>query len=175
MNEEAWKDVVGYEGLYGVSNTGKLRGLYDVWRKSDLMGLSKDTHGYYYQGLHKDGKNSNHRIHRLVAIAFIPNPENKPQVNHINGVKTDNRVENLEWVTSKENHIHAVKMGLRTFGCITGENSTSSKLKDKDILDIRAEYSKNPCVATKRTISAQYNVTIQCIHYIVNRISWKHI
>lgn len=67
---------------------------------------------YLRVDLHKDGKGKSMPIHRLVATAFIPNPENKGEVNHINGIKTDNRVENLEWVTHKENVHHAYKTGL---------------------------------------------------------------
>ena len=106
MNE--WKDVKGYEGIYLVSNTGEIRSLkYNKNLKPFL------THwGYLRIVLNKDKKTKTTFVHRVVASAFIPNPDNKPQVNHIDGNKQNNRVENLEWVSDKENKIHGFKNGL---------------------------------------------------------------
>ena len=73
-----------------------------------------EGHGYLFISMPDRGKPKNFKIHRLLAKSFIPNPEGKPMVNHINGIKDDNRLENLEWVTNKENMIHAVKIGLIT-------------------------------------------------------------
>jgi hypothetical protein len=102
---EIWKSIKGYEGLYEVSNLGNVK------RKG--FELKKiDRNGYYRVCLQKNKKRNWRSINRLVAEAFIPNPENKPQVNHINAIKTDNRVENLEWTTGIENIRHARKMGL---------------------------------------------------------------
>lgn len=117
---ELWKPVVGYEGLYEVSNLGSVRSLDHyvnvVSNNSVYVGKStrlvkgrilngyKNKCGYMTVCLHdKNHKQSLKTIHRLVAEAFIPNQENKPQVDHINTIRTDNRVENLRWVTSKEN------------------------------------------------------------------------
>lgn len=98
MNE-VWKDIKGYEGLYQISDQGNV---FSVKRNKTLRPLI-NTYGYHFVNLHRDGKQIASQIHRLVAEAFIPNPDNKPQVNHINENKADNRVCNLNWMTNKEN------------------------------------------------------------------------
>lgn len=127
MHNEQWKDVVGYEEYYEVSNLGRVR------RKKDVC-FSNGSHLWHPEGVlkplqfhRKDLKRSDyrrvclckngekpkqHRLHRVVAKAWIPNPLNKPEVNHKNGIKYDNRVENLEWMTGEENRAHQVANGL---------------------------------------------------------------
>lgn len=107
MNE-IWKDIVGYEGLYKISNLGNIKSLdrlsfggKNIKGRNMCPSLKKD--GYLEIPLCKDKKRKYYRVHRLVAIAFIPNIENKPCIDHINTITTDNRVENLRWVTYKEN------------------------------------------------------------------------
>lgn len=120
---EIWKDVKGYEGFYQVSNTGRVKSLDRTIYFSDgrirkyagqiLNRNSKTSSGYKQCILKVNGISKYAYIHRLVAETFIENPKNKREVNHINGNKDDNRVENLEWVTASENDYHAVKSGLR--------------------------------------------------------------
>ena len=103
-NIEIWKPVVGYEGLYEVSNLGKVKAI--KWHRGEEekeMRPYTTYKGYLRLRLTKNGKGKQFQIHRLVAEAFIPNPENKPYIDHINTDRTDNRVENLRWVTNKEN------------------------------------------------------------------------
>lgn len=106
--EEHFKPIKGYEELYEVSNLGMVKNI----KFNKILKPVTDSDGYYVVGLHGHNKRSIKKIHRLVAIAFIPNLENKPQVNHINAIKNDNRIVNLEWATAKENVNHAEMMGL---------------------------------------------------------------
>ena len=110
---ETWKDIVGYERLYQISSSGKVKSFprYGTKTKDErILNQYKNRYGYMYVVLYKDGKRKIKTTHQLVAQAFIPNPENKPQANHINGDKTNNRVENLEWVTASENKLHSYKV-----------------------------------------------------------------
>lgn len=115
--KEIWKDIKGYEGLYQVSNLGRVRSFPRRGTHTNKIHILKpgiNHKGYLQVGLVNKGKSHSYKVHRLVADAFIQNLNRKEQVNHINGVKTDNRVENLEWCTNKENMKHAWKMGLRS-------------------------------------------------------------
>lgn len=103
MMNEIWKDIKGYEGLYQVSNLGNVKSLCNNKTRKEKILKPKQRKGYLYVGLCKNGKVKQYLVHRLVAEHFIPNPNNLPQIDHINTNKTDNRVENLRWVTQKEN------------------------------------------------------------------------
>lgn len=104
--------IKGFESLYGVDELGNVYSFHYHGKPNKLQKLkaSEDHHGYMVVNLF-DGKIARkHRIHRLISITLIPNPDNKPQVNHINGNRHDNRVENLEWATSSENIKHAYRV-----------------------------------------------------------------
>lgn len=107
---EIWRDVNGYEGLYQVSNLGRLRRMFKNGKVNFLSG-KKDKDGYVEVILSKNQTKKFARLHRLVADAFAPNPENKPQVNHKDRNKENNAASNLEWVTGSENTIHAYATG----------------------------------------------------------------
>ncbi len=109
--EEVWKPVVGYEGLYQVSNLGRIKSTnYKTHKNEKILKLFKDYKGYLYVCLRKHGKAKFLKVHRLVLFAFMPQTDLfKNQVNHINEIKTDNRLENLEWVTARENNVHGTR------------------------------------------------------------------
>lgn len=107
MTKEIWKDIEEYEGIYQVSNLGKVKSFK---RGSErMLKPCRDRRGYLIVDLYKNGKHKNNKIHRLVAQAFIPNPENKSEINHIDEDKTNNNVDNLEWSTRKENLNHGTR------------------------------------------------------------------
>lgn len=120
MNKEIWKEIDGYDGLYLVSSEGRVKSLSrlvnfgkNVRKTKDvILGGSSNGNGYRYVTLCSNGINTREYVHRLVAKAFLDNPENKEEVNHINGVKDDNELDNLEWATRIENQQHAYDTGL---------------------------------------------------------------
>ncbi|HJX49856.1 MAG TPA: NUMOD4 domain-containing protein [Candidatus Nanoarchaeia archaeon] len=122
--KEIWKDIKGYEGLYLVSNLGRIKSLERTIyngriyynRKEKILKIQMDSRKYYCLiFLYKMNIKKVFLIHRLVAHAFISNPKNKPEINHKDGNKQNNKSNNLEWSTSSENKIHAFKTGLRIF------------------------------------------------------------
>lgn len=113
-----WRSVVGYEGLYEVSTDGRVRTVEHITNgrtitPTELAIRIYKSQRYARVRLYRGGKSKDCMVHRLVAEAFIPNPDNKPQVNHINGDRSNNRVENLEWCTASENQRHAFRAGLK--------------------------------------------------------------
>lgn len=150
-------NIKGYD-KYKVSVYGNVFSFHT----SKLLKPSLDVNGYPRVNLSKDGKQTVIRIHRLVAEAFISNPENKPCINHKNGIKSDNRVVNLEGCTYSENNKHAYDTGLK----LKGENHCNAKLSDKQVEAIRALRSTTNF--SQSQLSLMYGVSREHIRDIVN-------
>lgn len=175
MDKEIWKDIEGYEGLYQVSNLGKVRSLVSHWGNKLLVPRIKkaalNSKGYERVGLSKNKRMIQIFVHRLVAIAFIPNPENKPCVNHIDGNHRNNCADNLEWCMQKENIKHAFDTKLAP----SGTERKYVKLTKEQVECIRKEYvphSKNFSISQ---LSKKYDVSNDLIYAIVHNKIYKDV
>lgn len=166
-----WKDIVGYEIEYQINQFGEIRTLKDSpkLKKYDVLKpqISK-RNGYVYQMLYKNGKEKLLRVHRLVAMAFLPNPNNLPQVNHKDGNKQNNSVDNLEWCEQSDNMKHAYKNGLQ----IPSENQrkaiiNTNKLKQKKVCQIKDGKIINTFSGISKA-SRQTKISISCISRCCN-------
>ena len=176
---EIWKDVVGFEGLYKVSNLGSVKGMSKSWvcgmysgirtKPESILKLSIESNGYYQVWMAKSGDGKHYLVHRLVAKAFLENLENKKDVNHKNGNKLDNALDNLEWCTRSENIIHAFRNNFKKPS--SGSKHGMSKLKEDDVLKIRELAGKY----TKLELAEMFGVGRRSINNIVNYKSWTHI
>lgn len=163
--EEQWKPVIGYEEYYSVSSIGNV---YSVRRNNNLALSYEKKGGYVSVELNVGGKAKRVKVHRLVAIAFLPNPENKSTVNHKNSIRSDNRVENLEWATQSENILHAFKYGNKDNH---GEKHSHNKLTERDVIIILSLKGKH----TQQEIADMFKVSRENISRIHRRLSWKNI
>ncbi len=174
MIKETWADVKGYENYYRVSSFGRVKSLERVVVHGDGTRTIKETmlvnildNGYNHVSLSVQGRATKIRVHRIVATAFIPNCNNKDTVNHIDGNKTNNNVNNLEWATIGENIRHAHKTGLTNSH---GENNTSSVLKYDEVVKIRDLHKTGKYL--HRELAEMFGVSRRNIGYIVNKSSW---
>lgn len=169
MKKEIWKDIPEYEGYYQISNLGRLKTLKrEGFILNDRIRKSvKDQKGYLKLGLNKNNKKKMFRISRLVAEAFIPNPNNYPQINHKDGNKQNNHYKNLEWCNNSQNRIHGFRTGL--IKKPIGELNPNSKLTLIQINQIRI--LKN--LFTINELSKIYNITYQQIRNIIQYKNWK--
>lgn len=165
--EEVWVKVdwLDWDFDIEVSNFGNIK----KSSTKTLRKLNLTKQGYYHISLFKKGKTYAKKVHRLVAQAFIPNPENKPCVNHRDGEKSNNNVNNLEWVTYSENSIHALKNKLSKGK--KGEEHSQSKLSESQVIQILNEGKYD----TFQAISDKWGVDRKQIEKILKRTSWTHI
>ena len=148
------KDILEFDGFYKVNEIGEVFKLTTKGLKKMKNQIDKD--GYEVLNFNFGGKIFGRKVHRLVAIQYIPNPLNKRCVNHIDGIKTNNKVENLEWCTHSENMIHATNLGLAKN---KGELNPNAKLKNTqrdDIIRLRKEGKKLKEIAEIYSISFQH-------------------
>nr|WP_312578233.1 NUMOD4 domain-containing protein [Sedimentibacter sp.] len=153
--QEIWKDVKGYEGLYQVSNLGRIKSI----RNNIILKQRLDKDGYCIINLSNNGMQKHYRVHRLVAETFITNDNAKPQVNHLDGNKTNNYTSNLEWVTGKENLHHAIRNGLFT------EDMMICKPRKVNQLDMNGNKLKlfNSLREAQRVLDiAHSNISVAC-------------
>lgn len=168
MNE-VWKPVYGFEGKYEISSHGRLRNVQEGSGNvtGRILSVGLNLGGYAQYTLGKYG--GRHTAHLLVMQAFVgPRPDGA-QINHKNGIKTDNRLENLEYCTTSENCLHLTKV----LGKRRGESHGNAKLTEDDIREIRRLYSSGE--HTQREIAARFNITRPNVGYIVRRIAWPHV
>jgi hypothetical protein len=164
---EIYKPIKDYENAYEISNLGNIKSKPSRTRKKEcILKPLKSPNGYMQIDLCKDGKIKRMLIHRLVAECFIDNPFNKKQVNHINGVKNDNRLENLEWSTCSENQIHAIKNGLRS---TLGVKNSQCKLDENAVINILND------IRMYDEICNEYKISKTTISDIKHGRSWNHI
>lgn len=175
---ETWKSVIGYEGKYEVSNLGRVRSLdryvegkNGVTKKyaGKILSLVKQNTGYMTVGLSKDSVVTSFLIHRLVATAFIDNPENLAEVNHKDGVKGNNNLSNLEWMSRVRNIRHAMGMGLIQG---LGEHNPAAKLSELDVIEIKKLIRLN---LSKKEIAKVFGVKSATISDIDMKRSWAHL
>jgi hypothetical protein len=176
-NNEAWKDIAGYEGFYQVSNIGRVK----TTERTDSLGRkvsenikkpNLNINGYYQVTLYKNGHRKSCYIHRLVATAFIPNNDNALQVNHIDGVKTNNSARNLEWTTPSENSQHAYDTGLTPIPFRKGKNNNNSKLTEEQVIEIYTRVHKGE---KQIRLAEEFKVNKGQIYKIKNGIAWAEI
>lgn len=159
MSVEFWKDVKGYESLYQISNLGNVKSLKRNTTYERILKQRKNKDGYFYVKLCKEGNITTKKIHRLVAENFIPNPENKYSVNHINGIKNDNRLENLEWATASEQANHAVELGLWKW-TTESKNKLRNTLLERGLNQKNNNHSKGHKFGTVRVVQKDDNDNI---------------
>jgi DNA-binding CsgD family transcriptional regulator len=177
-----WKDIKGWKGQYQVNRKGQVKSLSRLKRfvfngkerflmtKEILLRPYLNKQGYYYYFLFNRTKDKRQHVSmaRLIAISFIPNPKKKPEVNHKNCIRTDNRISNLEWTTRWENSDHSIKNSHYTV-CKPGELNPAAKLTEMEVLCIRAMRG------TSQYIADQFGVSRRTVGFIKKRQRWAHL
>lgn len=189
MKEEIWKNIPDYEGYYQISNLGKVRSLTRVvknknkWDKINgtmiilgkLKEIQKRPNKRTFISLYKNGSQKLFSIYRLIAIAFLPNPNNKPCINHKDGNPENNNINNLEWCTYSENTIHAYKNKLFPNDQNVGEKNGRAILRNIDVINIRLILNEMNGINEHKynDLAKIYKVSRTTIYRIDKRTHWK--
>ncbi|MEK6883483.1 MAG: NUMOD4 domain-containing protein [Nanoarchaeota archaeon] len=176
--EEIWMDIKEYEGMYQISSFGRVKSLDRIDNtnrhiKERILKPGKNNGGYFNVVLSKKNNMKTFKVHRLVALAFLPNTYNYPQVNHKNDIRTDNRLENLYWGTQKENVYDAIRSGKFRLDQNCGEKFYGAKLNNEKIIMIKQMWNTNNFF--QREIAGKFNISRSNVSEIVNNRSWKGI
>jgi hypothetical protein len=168
LDGEIWKDVVGFSGLYLISNKGRLKSI----KKNGTQILRSPSIRFWYlrTSLSNNGKITQESIHRMVAAAFIPNPQNKPVVNHIDANPLNNCVENLEWCTPAENLQHAINLGNLKLRGIHNANSILDETKVREMRRL-----KNECGLSIKDIATKFNIRTDTATLAINGRNWAWV
>lgn len=165
---ELWRPAVGFSDKYYVSNMGRIF-TTSAHNKRNNPAIMKPalTDGYLRTVMNR----KTIKVHRIVAMTWIENPNGKPQVNHKNGDKTDNRVANLEWCNNSENQLHAYRTGLSK--PLRGNKNPRTKLNENDVLRFKCEWSSRPRLKTRKQYAEEFGVSEAAIKDIIRGRSWK--
>lgn len=178
--KENWKDIQGFEDSYQISDKGRVlskeryimnNGFYIRRTKERILKPWKDSRGYHQIYLCREGKKKAMSVHRLVMINFKGIDKERNTVNHKNGIQTDNRLDNLEWMTQQENNLHAWTLGLMRPMC--GEDHPKAKLTMKKAEKIRELFKKDKKVNSVVALSSIYRVSEATIRQVINYVTWR--
>ena len=171
--KEVWKDIAGYDGFYMVSNTGKVMsvgGRCGTSRNPLMLKQSANHDGYLKVRLLYNGKDVTAKVHRLVAEAFIENSDGKETVNHKDGNKQNNHVDNLEWADRSEQMYHAYRYGLKPR--MNGEKCPAAKLTNEQAQEIRRLYKRNSKEFGTVALGRKYGITNAAVGRIVRGVGY---
>lgn len=173
LTTETWTPVIGYEGRYEVSDLGRFMSLQKYHRKTRRLLIPQRQHqGYQLIGLSMNGVQRPFAVHRLVYASFHGPITKGLEVNHINAIKSDNRLCNLELLTRLQNVAHAKRLGLLD-GKMIGEEAWQAKVTAADVVAIRRDYI--PRVMTQEMLAKKYGIGRTSIEDIIHRRTWRHI
>ena len=175
MNE-IWKDVIGYEKWYEVSDLGRVRRVRAAsgTRAGKLLKPSMSKHGYCTVNLSKNGRRHLYFIHKLVQGSFVGSVPDGQEINHIDGDKTNNRLDNLEYISRSEHMRNSIDvLGKYNHQRALGEASGNSRMTANDVRTIRKKYEAGN--TTQRELASEYGCSQTCIGHIVRQKTWSHI
>lgn len=181
---EIWKTIPGYEGFYEASNYGNIKSMTRYRKNGNIGYVQKErimkprgnVHGYLVVCLSKYGVVKLHSVHRLIALSFLENPKNKPNINHKDNNPLNNSVGNIEWVTQKENIQHMIKQGRKA--CQRGNLHPKRILSEDDAVFIRNMRKKLNCNAKAILNESRFvnrNISISCINGVIYNQTWRHL